>query len=105
MGRIIDRLRCAEEQIGIRLKCVMEDRAGLPLQLSVKIDEEVAAEDQVEAREGGVFEQAVGGEKDEVAELTLDPVVIAVLDEETIEPLGADIRLDRDGVAAFARNR
>src|SRR5262245_2955678 len=84
----------------MRPKGVMENAANLLLKLAIKIDQKVAAGDEVEARERRVLEQTVVGEKDQVADLPPDAVMLALMDEEAPQAVLADVRGNRRGIAA-----
>src|SRR5690606_11864802 len=76
-GRMVRRLRRADHEEAARIERVVEGRADLLLQLAVEIDEDVAAGDEVDAREGRVLEDVVEGEEDDVPQLLADPVAVA----------------------------
>ena len=52
----------AEEEISAVLKCIMKEGDAFFLCLGFKVDQEVAAYDQVEARKGRVGEEVLFGE-------------------------------------------
>ena len=82
----------------------MECTADLLLQVAVEIDQNVAAGDEIDAREGRVFEQVVDREQHQVAQFLAHAVVVALAREEAAQTLLADVRLDRGRIASFPRD-
>ena len=58
----------AEKKIATRPQRVMEQRNDPILQLGTKIDQEIAARNQVYARERRIADDAVGGEDAQLAD-------------------------------------
>src|SRR5262249_45131519 len=92
-----------EEQEAIWLERVMEDRDDVTLQLAVEIDEEIAARDQVHARERRIAHHAVRREHAHVADRLVDDVAGALGTEEAPEPLLRHALQQSVGVAAAGR--
>ena len=63
-------------------------RDYLVLQVGVEIDEDVAAGDQVQVREGWVADDAMGREDTGCAQFFADEIAGAVTREEGLEALG-----------------
>ena len=59
---IVGTLGRAEEEVARRVQGEVEGRADVLLQLSVEVDEQVPAGDEVDAREWRILEKAVLGE-------------------------------------------
>ncbi|RIH78425.1 hypothetical protein Mterra_03670 [Calidithermus terrae] len=72
------------------------------LHVAVEVDEQVAADDEVEAGEGGVAQDVVRREEHQVAHLLPHAVVAAVLHEEAVQALGRHVGGDGLVVLAFA---
>src|SRR5262249_32652503 len=87
-------LRRAEEQKSTRVERVVEGAAGLLLQFAVEIDQQIAAGDQVDAREWRIPEHAVACKQHDVAQFLADTVLIAFAREVTAQALLADVRFD-----------
>ena len=100
---LADVLRGPEEQVAIRQERVVEDRDQLLLQRRVHVDQEVAAGDQVEARERRVPDDVVMSEHAALAQRAADPIGAILPDEELLQALGRDVVLDRQGIAPVAR--
>ena len=83
----------------------MQGCQHLLLQFAVEIDEHVAAGDQIDPAERRILEHAVACEQHGVAQFALGPVELALAREEAAQPLFAEIGLDGDRIAPFARNR
>src|SRR5438094_56515 len=83
----------------------MECRARLLLKLAVKIDQKVAAGDEIHSRERRILEHAVAGEEDDVTKIMLDLIMAPLAREEAAEPLFCHIGFDRERIAALARDR
>ena len=97
-----DRFGRAEKQVAVRLKCEMKQRQHPLLHRRLEIDQEVAADDEVEPREGRVLQQVLRREGDRLADLPLDAVGVVLRVEEALEPLGADVLVDARGINAGA---
>src|SRR6185437_9623950 len=86
-GRIVGRFGRTDDQEAAGIERVVERARDLLLQLAVEINEEVAARDQVDARERRILEHAVRREQHEVAQLAPYPVMIALVHEEPAQAL------------------
>ena len=84
LGDVLGR---AKEQEPMRLERVVEDRDHACLQLAVEIDEEIAAGDQVHARERRIAHHAVRGEHAYVADPLVDHIAGTLGPEEALKPL------------------
>jgi hypothetical protein len=80
-----DRLGVAEHEVPVGPQRVVEDRDELPLQGHVHVDEHVAAEDEVELREGRVAGEVLAGEDAVLPDRLVDPVAAVHLGEEAPE--------------------
>ena len=69
------------------------------LQLGVEVDQDVAAGDQIEPREGRILDDAMHGEGAQLADLTPQTIVVAVFDKPPLQALG---RNPGDGLAVAA---
>src|SRR5262249_21372585 len=79
--RTVGVLRRPQEEEAARFERVVEGVDHLLLQVALEVDQQVAAGDEIEARERGVFEDAVVGEQNDVSQLALDPVELPFADE------------------------
>ena len=98
----VRKLRRPEKQETVRAAGIAENAHGLRLPLAVQVDEDVPARDQLQAREGGIAQQAVFREHEALTDARNHPVVIALAAEEPLEPLVRHVGGDRlrvDGVA------
>lgn len=66
----------------------MEHLQSALLRSAVEVDKEVAASDEVKAREGRVFNQVVVGEEHPLPEFASDAEALVLLREELAEALG-----------------
>ena len=98
-----DGLGLAEHQEAVRLERVVEHREQLPLQLRVQVDEDVAAEDQVEPRERRIPGEVLAREDAQVAHHLADAVAAVDPREEAAQPLGDDVGRDARRIDAGAR--
>src|SRR5207302_7649240 len=87
LGMLGQRLGGAEKQITARAERVMKHRHEPLLQLLVEIDQEIAARDQIDAREGRVADYAVRRKDAEVPHVLAQRVADAVAGKNTVEPL------------------
>jgi hypothetical protein len=69
------------------------DPAGLD-----RVDQDIAAGDQVDVRERRLLEQIVYREQDRIAELLADPVSLALTDEEAPQTIFTDVGFNRGGI-------
>ena len=97
------RLRTAKEQVTARIERVMEERHELLLQEGVHVDEQVAAADQVDPREGRILGDVLLGEDKAISNRLDHAVALAVLDEEARQALGRDIGTDARGIDSGSR--
>ncbi len=70
--RIIRAFGRTEKQIAERSQGKVKSAANMLLQLTIEIDQHVSAGDEIDARERRVFEKAVLGEQDHVAQFAND---------------------------------
>ena len=103
LGMLGQRLGGAEKQVTARPQRVMKHRHEPLLQLLVEIDQQIAARDQIDAREGRVADYAVRRKDAEVPHVLAQRVADAVAGKKTLEPLWADVLQHRRGVARRAR--
>ena len=82
---------------------VVEDLDHLVLHVALQVDEQVAAADQVEPREGRVAEEVVRREDHPLAYLLPDPVSAVLAVEEAAQARRAHVGLDVAGVEPLAR--
>jgi hypothetical protein len=74
------------------------------LQFAIQIDQNVAAEDEIEPRERRVLEQAVTSEQHQVAQFPANAIMIRVLHEESPQAIFADVGFDSRGILALSCN-
>src|SRR5215475_8169746 len=79
--------RAAEEQIAAWPQCVVKNRYELVLNVAVEIDQQVAAGNQIDARERRIADYAVRREDAEVADLLGDGIGLGVGGEIAIDAL------------------
>jgi hypothetical protein len=79
-------LGSAEEQEAAGPQGKVEHLEDFALHFAIQIDQQVAANNQVDLREGRVGQQAVFGEQDLFANFLADPIVIVFLDEVMAQP-------------------
>src|SRR5262249_7049976 len=93
------------ERETVGLERIMKDRDDVALQLAVEVDEQIAAGDQIHARERRIAHHAVRGEHAQVADGLVDDVAAALVGEEALEPLLRHALQQGIGIAAVARYR
>src|SRR2546426_6155705 len=81
---------------------IVEDRHYLLLQQRIHVDEHIAAADQVDLGERGVFGHVVPGKHAHVADTLVDLVVPIHLYKEASQPLRRNIRLNAFRIGATA---
>src|SRR5204862_609576 len=86
-----DRLRAAEPQESGQVEGVVEDREQLLLSLRVEIDHQVAAGDQIDARERRCGQHVVLREDALLANALGDAESAVDLAEKTTKPLGRNV--------------
>ena len=86
------RLARAEEQNAAAVQREVEQRQHLLLRRRLEVDEQVAAGDEIDARERRVLDDVVLREDDHLAEVGDDLVAVAVPGEVAREALGRDVR-------------
>jgi hypothetical protein len=98
-------LGVAQKQEAVGQKREVEEGDDPVLQVGVEIDQQVAAGDQVELREGRVPDDVVRREDAHLAQFLGDDVGVALLVEPAREPLRRDVGGDRRRVAPDPRRR
>ena len=91
VGEAADGFRGAQKQKSLRLERVMERGERLLLQARLEINQQVAATDEVHARERRVADEVLPGEDDHLAQRLADPVAAFLLDEEPPQAFRRDI--------------
>ena len=91
IGEAADRFRGAQEQEPAGLERVVERGQHLLLQARLEIDQQVAATDEVHARERRIGDEVLPREDHHLAQRLADPVAAFLLDEEPPQPLGRDV--------------
>src|SRR5271169_1724596 len=79
----------------------MKGRANLLLQLSIQVDQDVSAGDEVDARERRIPEEAVLGEQYDVPQFARDAKLIALACKEPSQAILGQIGFDSQGITAF----
>src|SRR5439155_23494670 len=82
-----NRLGRAQEEESFRFKGVMKRRHDLFLQTGFEIDQQVAATDEVDARERRVAQEILSGENDDLPQRLGNPIAAVLLDKESPQPL------------------
>src|SRR5262245_38472345 len=80
----------------------MKELNRVALHVALKIDQKIAAGDQVEAGKRGVGEHVVGGKHNEIAHFLTNPIGAILFVEKSLEAVGCDVGLDVAGVEALA---
>src|SRR6266849_7464199 len=91
VGEAGDGFRCAQKQKSLGLECVMENGKRLFLQTGLEINQQVAATDEVHARERRVSDEILPGEDDHLPQRLDDPVAAFLLDKKASQALRRDI--------------
>lgn len=86
------RLRGPQKQIALRPEREVKRVEQPLLGGSLHIDQQVAAADQIEMREGGILEHVVRREQDDLPELPAHAIPARFADEEAAQALVADVR-------------
>ena len=102
-----DGLGLSQHEESLWVERVMEDRDEPLLQHDVHVDQDVAAENQVETREGRILGQVLPREDAQIAHGLADAVAAIDLREEAAQDLRRDVRLDarriESGAGVFDR--
>ena len=98
-------LRGAEQQVGVRVQCVVEDPHHPLLHRCLHVDEHVAARDEVEPCERRILADIVARKDDEIAYLAAHLIALVARREEARETLGRDVLLDPGWIRRRARTR
>jgi len=83
---VVRHLRRAQEQIALVAACVPEDGDDVLLEIAIEIDQQIAARDEVQSREGRIAKQTVNRKDQMVANFALDAIVILLGAEEPLQP-------------------
>ena len=93
-----DRLRISQEQSPTIPQREVEQRDELLLDFGLEVDQQVAATDQVEFREGNVADHVLDGEHHRITEPFIDRKMIALVEEKPIQTIGRDVGRDTRGI-------
>ncbi len=93
-----DRLRLTEPEESPWAQSVVQDGDQPLLEHRVEVDQQVPAGDQIEMGEGRIGDRVVPREDHHVPDCLADPVPAVRFHEESPQPCGGDILLDRLGV-------
>ena len=102
IGEPADCLARAQKQESIRAQRIMERRQDLLLQTRLDIDEQVAATDQVHAREGRIADEILPRKDDCVAQRLDHAIAVLFLDKEASQPFGRHVLHQTFGVETGA---
>lgn len=104
--RAFGRLGGAEEKVSAGLEGEVQHLHGAVLRGAVEIDEDIAAGNEVEVREGRIFDQVVSREQHDLAQLApYAEAVVLVLLKVAAQTLGRHIGDFRIRIGALARFR
>ena len=81
----------------------MKNVESLRLGLVLEVNQEVAARDQIEAREGRVAQQVMRGKEHPFAQIFPYSVLPVVFRKKTVEAFLRNVRFDRGRIQSFAR--
>ena len=102
LGEAADRLGRAQPQEAVWLQRVVKNREHFLLQARLEVDQQVAAGDEVQARERRVADEVLAREHHHFAQRLGDAVAAGLFDEETLQPLGREVLRQGLGVQAVA---
>ena len=72
----------------------MKERHEFVLQFRGQIDQEVAADNNIQLGKGSVHDDVLRGKGNHFPDLFTDPVAVAVLDKKTLQPFGSQFSRD-----------
>jgi hypothetical protein len=78
--------------------------AHLVLLISIEIDQDIAARDQIDVGKRRIFERVAHCEQNRIADLLADPIAVTFPDEESPQAILTDVSFDRGWKAAFPRH-
>lgn len=96
-------LGAADEKQPAGAQGEMENIERLALRFAGQVNEQVAAGDEIAARERGVLEQIVRGKKNLLPNSLAHPVMTVIAHEKFAQPLRRDVRFDCRKVKSFSR--
>ena len=64
------------------------------MQFRRQIDQEIAADDEVELGKGGIHDDVLSGKGHHLANLLADPVAVPFLDKKPLQALGSNVGAD-----------
>src|SRR5229473_6871260 len=102
VGEAADGFRRAQKQKSLGLECVMENGKRLLLQTGLEINQQVAATDEVHARERRVGDEILPSEDDHLPQRLDDAIAAFLLDEEPPQAFRRDILSEAFGVKTVA---
>ena len=108
IGYSISRFGCAQEEItaarglarGCRVVRIMTDIKALFLRLAIKVDQQIATNDQIEPGKRWVLNQVVDSEEYNLAHFRFNATPFLFFDKETLQTRWRNILADRAGIEA-----
>ena len=101
-GRAAHSLGGTQKQDAAGIQAIVEQGQQLLLQVRGQVDQQVAADQQIELGEGRIHDEVLGRQRHHLPDLLADPVAAFLLDEKPAQPLGRHIRRDVLRVDALA---
>ncbi len=98
----VNQLGWAEQQQSFRMKRIVEEIDDVALQFALQIDQEIAADDQVETREGRIAQNIMLGEHHDFPHLLADAIAVVLFGEEPSQPLRPNFAFDGVGIETLA---
>src|SRR5215831_16987075 len=102
--RIVGALGRAQHQKSVWVERIVKSVARQILQFAIQVNQEIAAGDEIDARERRVLEQAVASEQHQVAQLLANTIMICFSHEKTPQTFFADVSFDGRGIPALSRD-
>ena len=84
----------AQKQDSLGIERIVENRQHLLLQRGIKINQHIAAGDQIDMGEGRILKQVLPGKHTGIPDALIDPVAVAGLGEKPPEPFRRHLILD-----------
>ena len=92
---LIDLLRATEEKKAAGPQGKVKNIEGAMLRVGFQVDEQIAANDQIEPGKGRIAQHVMGREEDQFTDVFFHPISAVVLGKKAAQPFLRNVRFDR----------
>jgi len=102
IGEGADALRTSQKENPFRIQAVVKERQQFFLQIRRQIDQQIAADEDIQLGKGGLHDDVLRGKGHHLPDLLADPVAVIFLYKKTFQSLGRHISRDVERIDPLA---